>query len=232
MKRIVVLTGAGISADSGIKTFRDHGGLWEGHDVMEVASPEGFAKNPELVLDFYNQRRAQLKTVAPNAGHHALKKLEDHYEVQIITQNVDDLHERAGSSQVLHLHGELLKARSIASDEVILTWEKDIYLGDLAPDGQQLRPHIVWFGESVPLIVTATELCTQADILLIVGTSLLVYPANSLIEYVEEHVPVFVVDPMRPEIYTRHHVQHIEARGSEGLPTLVQQLIQEAQADG
>ena len=232
MKRIGVLTGAGISADSGIKTFRDHGGLWEGHDVMEVASPEGFAKNPELVLDFYNQRRAQLKTVEPNAGHHALKELEEYYEVQIITQNVDDLHERAGSSQVLHLHGELLKARSVASDEVILPWEKDIHIGDLAPDGKQLRPHIVWFGESVPLIVNAMEISTQADILLIVGTSLLVYPANSLIEYVSEYVPVYVVDPIRPDIYTGHQVHHLEARGSEGLPILVRQLIQEAQANG
>ena len=160
-QRVVVLSGAGISAESGIKTFRGSDGLWEGHNVMEVASPEGFARNPELVLHFYNLRRAQLREVEPNEGHRALARLESHYQVQVITQNVDDLHERGGSSEVLHLHGELRKARSIEDSELIVDWLDDLNLGDLGPDGAQLRPHIVWFGESVPLIQEAAHLSPE-----------------------------------------------------------------------
>jgi len=229
MKRLVVLSGAGVSADSGIKTFRDAGGLWEGHDVMEVASPEGFARNPELVLDFYNQRRTQLKQVKPNTGHLALKQLEDYYEVTVVTQNVDNLHERAGSSRVIHLHGELLKARSIAADSRVIDWENDIHLGDLAPDGQQLRPHIVWFGEPVPMIPVAAEYMSRADVVIIVGTSLLVYPANSLVEYAPMYAPIYVVDPVRPDVPTVHTINHIATRSAEGLPLLVSKLIEEAQ---
>lgn len=230
MERIVVLSGAGVSADSGIKTFRDADGLWEGHDVMEVASPEGFARNPALVLDFYNQRRAQLKEVQPNAGHLALKTLEKYYEVVIITQNVDDLHERAGSSHIIHLHGELLKARSVADENCVVDCHDDIELGQLAPDGQQLRPYIVWFGEAVPMIIRAAEEMTQADFVIIVGTSMLVYPANSLIDYAPMDAPVFVVDPVRPDIWSSHQIEHIPARGAEGLPLLVEKLIEIAHA--
>jgi len=228
MKKIVVLTGAGVSADSGIRTFRDADGLWEGHDVMEVASPQGFARNPELVLEFYNQRRAQLKEVEPNAGHLALKKLEEGYHVQIITQNVDDLHERAGSSNILHLHGELRKARSIADESVVVRWEEDIQLGDLASDGKQLRPHIVWFGEAVPNILKAAQLTSEADIVIIVGTSMVVYPANQLIDYAPQSAPIYVVDPKKPPVNTAASVEFIEERGAVGLPMLVDRLLAEA----
>jgi len=189
MKHIVVLSGAGISAESGLKTFRDSDGLWEGHDVMEVATPEGFAKNPALVLEFYNARRKQLGEVEPNTAHFDLAALEQDYKVTIITQNVDDLHERAGSTQVIHLHGELLKAKSV-NNENIIPWNKDIKLGDLCENGHQIRPHIVWFGEAVPMIDVAIEQCKTADILIIIGTSMQVYPAASLMHYVEEQTPV------------------------------------------
>ncbi len=195
MKNLVVLTGAGMSAESGVSTFRDAGGLWEGHDIMEVASPQGFAANPNLVLDFYNQRRRQLFEVAPNDAHKALAHLENQYKVQIITQNVDDLHERAGSSAILHLHGELLKARSIRNDQEIIPWKGDMKLGDLGPDGMQIRPHIVWFGEAVPMLDPAIEMTRQADILLIIGTSMQVYPAASLINYVQKDTPIYFIDP-------------------------------------
>src|SRR5690606_7495109 len=165
-KRIVVLSGAGISAESGLDTFRDADGLWEGHDVMQVASPQGFSRNPGLVLEFYNQRRRQLLGVAPNAGHRALVRLEEHYDVHIVTQNVDNLHERAGSTQVIHLHGELLKARSTVDESHVLDWERDLLLGDLDPKGHQLRPHIVWFGEMVPLLERAAAITQEADILI------------------------------------------------------------------
>jgi NAD-dependent deacetylase len=195
MKKIVVLTGAGISAESGIKTFRDADGLWEGHDVMEVASPEGFANNPELVLDFYNQRRKQLLTVKPNKAHFNLAKLEEHFEVTIVTQNVDDLHERAGSTNILHLHGELLKVKSTVDDNLVLDWKEDLVLGDVCPEGNQLRPHIVWFGEMVPMLEKAVEIVAKADILVIIGTSMQVYPAASLIDYVPENTPIYFIDP-------------------------------------
>ncbi len=195
MKNLVVLTGAGISAESGLKTFRDSNGLWEGHDVMEVATPEGFAKNPELVLEFYNQRRTQLLTVQPNKGHLNLTKLESFFNVEIITQNVDNLHERAGSSNVLHLHGELLKVRSTVNESLVYNWNKDLVLGDVCKLESQLRPHIVWFGEAVPMLDTAIEITQKADILVIIGTSMQVYPAASLVHYIKENTPIYFIDP-------------------------------------
>ncbi len=195
MKRIVVLSGAGMSAESGINTFRDADGLWEGHDVMEVASPQGWHRNQELVLDFYNQRRKKLLEVKPNKAHELLASLEKSYQVNIVTQNVDDLHERAGSNHVLHLHGELLKVRSTQNEHLVYQWEKDLIHGDLCESGSQLRPHIVWFGEAVPMLNTAIEITSSADLLLIIGTSMQVYPAASLIHYITETTPVFFIDP-------------------------------------
>ena len=194
-KRLVVLTGAGISAESGLKTFRDADGLWEGHDIYEVASPQGFHANPELVLDFYNQRRRQLLEVTPNKAHLNLADLESTFDVDIITQNVDDLHERAGSTKVLHLHGELLKVRSTKNENLVYPWKKDILLGDTCEENAQLRPHIVWFGEDVPLLEKAVEITLQADILVIIGTSMQVYPAASLVDYVKSNTPIYFIDP-------------------------------------
>lgn len=229
MQRIVVLTGAGISAESGLKTFRGSDGLWEGHDVMEVASPQGFARDPELVLRFYNERRRQLKTVGPNASHLALVELEASYQVDIITQNVDDLHERAGSSRIMHLHGELKKCRSVEDDAYIMPIEDDINLGDLAPDGSQLRPHIVWFGEDVPLIPRAAQIFSEAEIVLIIGTSLVVYPAAGLVEYAPFHAPIYVIDPNRPEIYSsRDNIYFVEEPASTGVHKVVHYLLEEA----
>jgi len=199
-KHIVVLTGAGMSAESGLKTFRDSNGLWEGHDVMSVASPEGFRANPELVLDFYNQRRRQLKEVEPNLAHKYLVELEKEYKVSIVTQNVDDLHERAGSSNVIHLHGELLKIESSGNPKNTKLWLEDIRLGDLCEDGYQWRPHVVWFGEPVPMMEIAAEICATADILLIIGTSMRVYPAASLIHYSNSEIPVYYIDPNPAEV--------------------------------
>ena len=195
MKNLVVLTGAGISAESGLKTFRDADGLWEGHDVMEVASLQGFYKNPDLVLDFYNQRRRQLQTVQPNKAHFNLKELEKKYAVSIITQNVDNLHERAGSKNIIHLHGELLKVRSTSNPDLIYKWDGDLVLGDVCEEKSQLRPHIVWFGEDVPLLEKAAEITLQADVLVIIGTSMQVYPAASLINYTRPNIPVYFIDP-------------------------------------
>jgi NAD-dependent deacetylase len=194
-KNIVVLTGAGISAESGIKTFRDSDGLWEGHNVMDVATPEGWRKNPELVLDFYNKRRRQLKEVSPNLAHTILAELETDFEVQIITQNVDNLHEKAGSTRVLHLHGELLKVRSTRNEAYILDWEGDLNFGDFDEMGNQLRPHIVWFGEDVPALDAAINMSQKADIFVVIGTSLQVYPAASLIHFVDTKVPIYYIDP-------------------------------------
>ena len=199
-KKLVVLTGAGISAESGIKTFRDSDGLWEGHNVMDVATPEGWQKNKTLVLDFYNQRRRQLFEVKPNRGHEILAELENHFDVHIITQNVDDLHERAGSSNVLHLHGELLKARSTKNPDYILDWKDNLNLGDCDPNGNQLRPHIVWFGEAVPALDEAVHLTQQADIFAVIGTSLQVYPAAGLIDFANFNVPVFYIDPKPAQV--------------------------------
>jgi NAD-dependent deacetylase len=195
MKKLVVLTGAGISAESGIKTFRDADGLWEGHDVMEVATPEGFAAKPELVLDFYNQRRKQLLSVKPNKAHYNLVELEKYFDVEIITQNVDDLHERAGSYKVTHLHGELLKVRSSVDESIILDWKKDLVLGDMCTKKSQLRPHIVWFGEMVPMLDKAIKITEKADVLVIIGTSMQVYPAASLINYVKPGTAIYFIDP-------------------------------------
>jgi NAD-dependent deacetylase len=195
MKKLVALTGAGISAESGINTFRDTGGLWEGHDVMEVASLEGYTANPALVLEFYNQRRKQLLEVTPNKAHFNLARLENYFDVEIITQNVDDLHERAGSNSVIHLHGELLKARSSIDKNDVLDWRKELVLGDLCCKKSQLRPHIVWFGEKVPLFEKAIKITQNADILIIIGTSMQVYPAASLIGYVKPNTPIYFIDP-------------------------------------
>lgn len=226
MKNIVILTGAGISAESGLKTFRDANGLWEGHDVMEVATPEGFQKNPELVLEFYNQRRKQLLTVEPNAAHKALVKLEEKFNVHIITQNVDDLHERAGSSQVLHLHGELLKARSMNSTSEIFEQKNDLLLGDTCKNGYQLRPHIVWFGEAVPLLEDAISITEKADYLIIIGTSMQVYPAASLIDFVDSATPIYFIDP-KPAISKTHknNLTIIPETAVAGTPNLVASLI-------
>ncbi len=194
-KNLVVLSGAGISAESGVQTFRDTDGLWEGHSVEDVATPQGFAKNPELVLNFYNERRAQLKTVFPNKAHLILAALEDDFQVQIITQNVDNLHEVAGSSNVLHLHGELFKVRSTKNPNYVLDWETDLNLGDFDLNGHQLRPHIVWFGEAVPALETAMKMVQNADFVIVIGTSLQVYPAASLMHFAPENAPVFYIDP-------------------------------------
>jgi NAD-dependent deacetylase len=195
LKKLVILTGAGISAESGIKTFRDSDGLWEGHDVMEVASPEGYLKNPALVLEFYNQRRQQLLEVTPNKAHINLAKLERYFNVEIITQNVDDLHERAGSTKITHLHGELLKVRSTGDEKDVLEWKKNLVLGNLCKKNYQLRPHIVWFGEMVPLLEKAIKITQTADILVIIGTSMQVYPAASLVDYVKPNTPIYFIDP-------------------------------------
>ncbi|SDB24441.1 NAD-dependent deacetylase [Flavobacteriaceae bacterium MAR_2010_188] len=216
MKHLVVLTGAGMSAESGLKTFRDADGFWEGHDVTEVATPEGFARNPELVLDFYNQRRRQLKSATPNAAHIQLAQLEKNYKVDIITQNVDDLHERAGSTNVLHLHGELLKVRSTKFEDDVKHWEEDIVVGDFCKNGHQLRPHIVWFGEAVLMLDAAIEICQQADMLLIIGTSLQVYPAASLMHYKPEDVHTYYIDP-RPTISSSKDLTVITANATVGM---------------
>ncbi|WP_459209878.1 SIR2 family NAD-dependent protein deacylase [Aquimarina rhabdastrellae] len=224
MKRIVVLTGAGISAESGINTFRDADGLWEGHDIMEVASPVGWHKNPELVLDFYNQRRRQLHTVLPNKAHKALVELESQYNVTIITQNVDDLHERAGSNHVVHLHGELLKVRSQRNPDAILNWKNDLVLGDLCDAKEQLRPHIVWFGEEVPMLDKAIAITQEADILIIIGTSMQVYPAASLKEYAPAHTPIYFIDP-KPALNSNDKLTVIAEKATIGVSQLVDQLL-------
>ncbi|GAB7256554.1 NAD-dependent deacylase [Polaribacter sp. OB-PA-B3] len=222
---MVVLTGAGISAESGIKTFRDANGLWEGHNIMEVASPKGFNENPELVLDFYNKRRRQLLEVLPNKAHLNLVKLEQYFNVNIVTQNVDDLHERAGSSDVLHLHGELLKVRSSLNENDVIKWKKDLNLGDLCSKKSQLRPHIVWFGEMVPLLETAIKIVEKADILVIIGTSMQVYPAASLIDFVRLDTPIYFIDP-KPTVSNKNfkNLEIIEDVASSGTDKLLSLL--------
>ena len=224
MKKVVVLTGAGISAESGIKTFRDADGLWEGHDVMEVATPMGWEKNQELVLDFYNQRRRQLREVEPNAGHLALKELEKQYDVHIITQNVDDLHERAGSKNVIHLHGELKKVRSTFDENLVLDWEGDLNPGDFCEHNHQLRPHVVWFGEGVPMMQKAMEITSEADILMIIGTSMQVYPAAGLIDFAPSEAPIYFIDP-KPAVEPAANLKVIAENASEGVPKVVNQLL-------
>lgn len=194
-KKLVVLSGAGISAESGIRTFRDSDGLWEQYHISDVATYDAWKRNPELVLRFYNERRRQLLTVLPNEGHRRLAELEADFEVHIITQNVDDLHERAGSSQVLHLHGELRKVRSVAHAHLVYAWDKDLQWGDCCARGAQLRPHIVWFGEEVPALYDAARIAQQADIFVVIGTSLQVYPAAGLMAYAPPDIPMFYIDP-------------------------------------
>jgi len=221
--KIAVLTGAGMSAESGLKTFRDSNGLWEGHNVMEVASPEGFAKNPELVLDFYNQRRRQLLEVDPNIGHIVLAELEHGHEIDIITQNVDDLHERAGSSNVIHLHGELLKVKSTVDEKLILEWKADLNLGDYCEQGHQLRPNIVWFGEAVPLIDTAIDIVEKAEAVIIVGTSMQVYPAAGLIQYASQNAHIYFVDP-KPSISSSKRITVIAEKATSGISKVISQI--------
>ncbi len=230
-QKIVVLTGAGISAESGIQTFRDADGLWEGHDVMEVATPEGFARNPALVLEFYNQRRRQMHLVEPNAAHQALVALEKKFDTHVVTQNVDDLHERAGSSQILHLHGELAKARSTKFPQLIYQWNKDILLGNKCERGAQLRPHIVWFGEEVPLLPQAAALVSAADVVLIIGTSMQVYPAAGLVGFANPDVPIYYIDPkphVNYELKVAKNLIVITERATVGVPKLVDDLLKKA----
>ena len=225
MKKIVVLTGAGMSAESGISTFRDSNGLWENHDIMEVASPIGWKNNPALVLDFYNKRRAQLKEVQPNKGHEILAELEQNFNVQIITQNVDDLHERAGSTHVLHLHGELFKVRSTLDEQLIYDWKTDLNIGDKCEKDAQLRPHIVWFGEQVPMIAVAEKMTRNADIFIVIGTSMLVYPAACLINCVDYNAPKYVIDPNKPSIAKLKNLEYITEKASVGVKILVDKLM-------
>ncbi|MEO8209372.1 MAG: NAD-dependent deacylase [bacterium] len=226
-KKIVVLTGAGISAESGLSTFRDSGGLWEGHNVMDVASPEGWRRNKELVLDFYNQRRRQVLNAKPNDAHLALAELEKKFDVTIITQNVDDLHERAGSSNIIHLHGELNKARSTTDENLIYELDgKDINPGDECENGSQLRPHIVWFGEMVPMMDEAIRHSLNADIFIVIGTSLVVYPAASLLEFVKDDSPKYLIDPNKPGNYFRYNnLTFIKEKATKGTRELVQMLF-------
>ncbi len=220
---IVVLTGAGISAESGLSTFRDSGGLWEQYDICEVATPEAWRKNPELVLAFYNARRRQAMEAQPNAAHRALAQWEKDFEVDIITQNVDDLHERAGSTKVLHLHGELLKVRSTADASLVYAWPKDLHWGDLCEKGSQLRPHIVWFGEEVPLLPLAAACVAKADLVVVVGTSMQVYPAAGLVSFARPEIPVFYIDPkpsLNAELRARPHLEVLALGATEGVPGL------------
>ncbi|WP_367390537.1 NAD-dependent deacetylase [Lewinella sp. LCG006] len=227
-QKIVILTGAGISAESGINTFRDADGLWEGHDVMEVASPEGWRKNQALVLDFYNQRRRQLKTVVPNAAHLALKELEKQYEVVVITQNVDDLHERGGSTNIIHLHGELKKVRSTGDEDLIYDWEDDCVLGDRCKKGYQLRPHIVWFGEAVPALEAAVDEIYDAHHILIIGTSMQVYPAAGLVGYAPRDANIYYIDPnpsINYELQRRNKLEVFPEAATTGVRKLVDRLL-------
>lgn len=226
MKNIVVLTGAGMSAESGVSTFRDNNGLWENHRVEDVATPEAWHSNPDLVMEFYNQRRKQLFEVEPNLGHRGLVDLEAKHNVQIITQNVDDLHERAGSTNVLHLHGELKKVRSTSNPDLIYTMDQwELKIGDKCEEGSQLRPHIVWFGESVPMIEPAVHIVSDADILIVIGTSMAVYPAASLINYVGSEIPKYYIDPKAFQVSGVDNLQTINEPAGIGVPRLVEELM-------
>lgn len=223
-KHVVVLTGAGMSAESGIPTFRASDGLWENHKVEDVASPDGWKRNRELVLNFYNERRRQMGSVEPNDGHKGLVDLEEDFNVTIITQNVDNLHEKAGSSKVVHLHGEITKVRSTGNPELVYDIEyQDVLLGDKCEEGHQLRPHIVWFGEMVPMLDTAARLTAVADFLVIIGTSMAVYPAASLYQYAPPHAPVYIIDPNIPEVHISN-LTKIEKGASEGVKDLKKYL--------
>lgn len=226
LKKLVVLTGAGISAESGIKTFRDSYGLWEEYDIMEVAHINGWKKHPELVLQFYNMRRKQIKAAQPNAAHIGLVELEKEWDVHIITQNIDDLHERAGSKQVMHLHGEIVKMRSEKNEELIVLATDEIELGQTASDGAQFRPHIVWFGEQVPMIPFAIQLVEKADVLVIIGTSLQVYPAASLFEYAAPGIPVIIIDKQIPSNEALAASIVIEQSAGVGVKMLKEKLKQ------
>jgi NAD-dependent deacetylase len=222
MKRIVVFTGAGMSAESGLSTFRDKGGLWDKYDISQVATPEAFARDPEMVLEFYNIRRRELLNVKPNDGHKALVEWEQKAEVHIITQNIDDLHERAGSTHVLHLHGELRKARSTADENLIIEIDgSELVLGDLCPLGSQLRPHVVWFGEEVPEMLRAEEIVAQADVLVVVGTSLNVYPAAGLLWCVAPGTPIWLIDPNPISLPGDLGITHLMQKAGEALPNLI-----------
>jgi len=225
MKKLIILSGAGISAESGLKTFRDSDGLWEGYDVNEVATPGGWRRNPELVLEFYNMRRRNVRDALPNLAHIGLAGLEKYFDVQIITQNIDDLHERAGSTSVLHLHGEIFKMRSERDETVIYPIRDDIRYGDKASDGGQLRPHIVWFEEPVPLIVEASRLVYHADIFVIIGTSLAVYPAAGLIDFAGPEIPKFIVDKNIPFTRGIQNLHSIQKPATEGMEELTEQLM-------
>jgi len=219
-KHIVVLTGAGISAESGLKTFRDTDGLWENYRIEDVATPRGFKANPQLVLDFYNQRRNDVRTAQPNAAHIGLAELEEHFDVTIVTQNIDDLHERGGSTNVIHLHGEISKMRSVNDERKIYMVEKDIIVGDLAEDGGQLRPHIVWFEEAVPMIENAANIMANADIFILVGTSLQVYPAAGLIDYVPTFSKKYIIDTNIPDVKGYQNIITIEKPATQGIKEL------------
>ncbi len=224
MKKLVVLSGSGMSQESGLKTFRDMGGLWEQYDVTHVASPQAWGTNPELVMRFYNERRKKLWEAKPNAGHIGIAELENYFDVHIITQNVDDLHEQAGNKKILHLHGELRKARSTVDPNLVYTlkhWE--LKMGDLCEKGSQLRPHIVWFGEAVPAIEQAIPIVKDADILVVIGTSLVVYPAAGLVNYAQQKTPFFVIDPKKPDMYLSN-VEFIQSKASEGIKELKEKL--------
>ena len=226
MKNLVVLTGAGISAESGLKTFREMGGLWESYDVMEVASPEGWNANMELVLRFYNERRKQLADAKPNTGHAGLVELEEHFKVHVITQNVDNLHEQAGSTRVLHLHGKLTEVRSTVDANLIYdVGYKAINKGDNCDKGYQLRPNIVWFGEAVPAMEEAAAIASKADIFVVVGSSLVVYPAAGLVNYAPDHAPIFVVDPNEVNSPTYRKVEYIKENAGKGVHILKEKLI-------
>lgn len=226
--KLVVLTGAGISAESGLKTFRDSDGLWEGYNVYDVATPEAWERNPELVQEFYNERRRQVLAARPNRAHEILAELEKYFEVEIITQNIDDLHERAGSTQVKHLHGVITKSQS--DRKTNLTYDikgSELKMGELCELGSQLRPHVVWFGESVPMIEVAAEICREADLFVLIGTSLAVYPAAGLIDFIPSLVPKYIIDPVIPEVRRYKNVIKIEERAVEGLRILKELLLNE-----
>jgi NAD-dependent deacetylase len=223
-KHLVVLTGAGISAESGLKTFRDSDGLWMGYNVYEVATPEGFKKNPQLVLDFYNMRRKEVAAALPNAAHKGIAALEDHFKVTVITQNIDDLHEKAGSTNVVHLHGEIFKMRGQKDEHTYYEIKGDIQLGNIAPDGTQLRPQVVWFNVQVPMILMARNIMTDADVFLLAGTSLQVYPAAGLIDYVPTDVPKYIIDKNPPYIRPHHNFHVITKSATEGVEELLRIL--------
>jgi NAD-dependent deacetylase len=226
MQNIIVLTGAGISAESGLKTFRDSDGLWEGYDIEDVATPEAWQRNPTLVQQFYNERRKTVLEAQPNAAHYALAHLQDRYDVTIITQNIDDLHERAGSNKVVHLHGIITRSQSSLNPN--LTYPiagSDIGMHEVCELGSPLRPHVVWFGEEVPMIETAARLCSSADVFMLIGTSLAVYPAAGLINYVPAEVPKYIIDPHIPQVQSSRNIRAIEQKATVGVPAVVEQLL-------